>query len=58
MPSTPPASPPSKPAAIQHLEQARRNYAFYQELKHGAHYDWQAIVLFYTAVHLVQSYFV
>jgi hypothetical protein len=58
MSSTSPASPPSKPAAIKHLEQARQNYTVYQELKNGTHYDWQAIVLFYTAMHLVQAYFV
>ena len=58
MSSTFPASPPSKPLAIKHLEKARHNYKVYQELKNGTHYDWQAIVLFYTAMHLVQAYFV
>ena len=34
-------APPSRPNALLHLAQARRNYRLYQELKQGGeHLDW------------------
>ena len=48
-----------KPLAQQHLERARRNFAAYQRLRDGgADLDWAIVALFYTALHLVQAYFV
>jgi hypothetical protein len=53
------ASPPAKPLALEHLAKARRNYKVYLDLKQkGEHLDWAVVVLFYTALHLVQAYLV
>jgi len=55
----PPATPPLKATAAKHLARARRNYQTYQRLKSsGQDLDWAVTVLFYTALHLVQAYFV
>jgi hypothetical protein len=56
--SPPPSpTPPSKPAALQHLAQVRDNYRLYQELKSsGTHLDWAVTVLFYTVLRLVEAY--
>jgi hypothetical protein len=54
-----PPIPPSKSAALAHLEQARLNYKLYRELKlQGEHLDWAVTLMFYTALHLIQAYLV
>jgi hypothetical protein len=41
----------------RHLDQARRNYALYQQLLgSGQNLDWALTCLYYTAVHLVEAY--
>jgi hypothetical protein len=51
--------PPSKPLAIAHLQNASKCFRFYQQVKAaGEHLDWAVIILFYTAMHLVQAYLV
>lgn len=53
----PPPTPPSKPAALSHLAQARHNYHLYQELRTGGtHLDWAVTLLFYTVLHLAETY--
>jgi hypothetical protein len=50
---------PSKPLAAKHLARARCFYQTYLRLKNSAQdLDWAVITLFYTALHLVQAYFV
>jgi hypothetical protein len=59
MSSPSPATPPLKATAAKHLALARQNYQTYQRLKDsGQDLDWAVTVLFYTALHLVQAYFV
>lgn len=51
--------PLTKPDAVRHLEWARSNFALYGKLKDwGTHLDWAVTVLFYTALHLVQTHLV
>ena len=53
------APSPSKEAAIKHLARARQFHQAYLRLKNGRQdLDWAIIVLFYTALHLIQAYFV
>jgi hypothetical protein len=53
------APTPSKQAAIKHLARARQFYQVYLRLKSGRQdLDWAVVTLFYTALHLVQAYFV
>jgi hypothetical protein len=59
MSSPSPATPPLKATAAKHLTRAQQNYETYQRLKNsGQDLDWAVTVLFYTALHLVQAYFV
>jgi len=59
MSSPSPATPPLKAAAAKHLALARQNYDTYHRLEHsGQDLDWAVTVLFYTALHLMQAYFV
>lgn len=54
-----PATPPLKVTAAKHLTRARQNYETYGRLKRsGQDLDWAVTVLFYTALHLAQAYFV
>lgn len=56
MPDPTPSPPPWKVAAAQHLDRARQNYQLYRKLAdEGIHLDWAVTVLFYTALHLVQT---
>src|SRR5258707_11570429 len=49
----------TKPDALRHLNRARSNYTLYEKLKAEAtHLDWAVTVLFYTALHLVQTFIV
>jgi hypothetical protein len=55
-PSTP---PPSKELAVNYLMRARQHYQTYLRLKGGGQdLDWAVVALFYTALHLVEAYFV
>jgi len=48
-----------KPASTLHLEKARSSYLLYRMLRdQRIHPDWAVTVLFYTALHLSQTYFV
>jgi hypothetical protein len=48
-----------QPAAERHLEQARANHRLYARLlAEGTDLDWAVTLLFYTALQLVQAYFV
>lgn len=43
--------------AAAHLTKARHNFELYQKLRsERTHLDWAITLLFYTALHLVQSY--
>jgi hypothetical protein len=51
-----PTPQPWKRQAPFHLEQARRNYRLYQQLKAGGDLlEWAMVALFYTALHLIQA---
>ena len=59
MASGSPVPPPSKELAVQYLARARQHYQSYLRLKSGGRdLDWAVVALFYTALHLVEAYFV
>src|SRR5947199_884532 len=56
MSGSPPATPGWKAAGSQHLGRARRNHRLYSKLAdEGEYLEWAVIVLFHTALHLVQA---
>jgi hypothetical protein len=59
MASGPASPPPSKELALKHLARARQHYQTYVRLKNGGQdLDFAVVALFYTALHLVEAYFV
>jgi hypothetical protein len=47
----------AQPAADEHVQQAREFFRFYERLvDEGEELGWAVVVLFYTALHLVQAY--
>jgi hypothetical protein len=52
----PPA--PLTPAAQAHVDQARANFALYQKLRADGECTWALTLLFYSALHLVDAWFV
>jgi hypothetical protein len=52
-------TPALSPNAQRHLERARRNYALFGKLQAETEYpEWAAIVLFYTALKLIDAFLV
>jgi hypothetical protein len=46
---------PSRGARL-HLDEANKNYRLYQTLRAAGETEWALVLLFYSAVHLIQSH--
>ena len=40
----------------RHLNEAKANYTLFEKLRDQQHWGWATVVLFYSALHLVEAY--